>query len=134
MDLVVSANNNEEVMVFPFVPPGTEFEDPWEYEEFKGIKGTLQLIGESGLRVVEISAFWPVNKNYAFVHPKSERDGNKYVEFFKKWQKKKVPIRLVMYSGRKEIINMACTFNLKWSYDKVGDISYSMIFKEYWFV
>ena len=38
MDLVVSANNNEEVMVFPFVPPGTEFEDPWEYEEFKGIK------------------------------------------------------------------------------------------------
>ena len=37
MDLVVSANNNEEVMVFPFVPPGTEFEDPWEYEEFKGI-------------------------------------------------------------------------------------------------
>lgn len=44
MDLVVSANNNEEVMVFPFVPPGTEFEDPWEYEEFKGIKGTLQLM------------------------------------------------------------------------------------------
>lgn len=134
MDIVVSANNNEEILIFPFAPLGIEFDNPWEYEEFNGIKGTMQLIGEKGLRSVEISSFWPVNKSYSFVHPKAEKDGNKYVGFFKKWQVKKVPIRLVITASRKEIINMACTWELKWSYDKVGDINYSLSFKEYIFV
>lgn len=134
MDIVVSANNNEEILIFPFAPIGIEFDIPWNYEEFESIKGTIQLIGEKGLRNVEINSFWPVNKEYRFVNPKSEADGHRYIDFFEKWKAQKMPIRLVITQGSREIINMACTTDLKWYYDKVGDINYTLILKEYIFV
>ena len=75
MDIIFSANNNEEVMIFPVVPPDFEITDEQNNEDFDGISGKMKLIGEKGLKKLTISSFFPVNKEYTFVKAGSERDG-----------------------------------------------------------
>ena len=135
MDIIFSANNSEEVMIFPIVPVDVEISEEQNNEDFDAVSGTMKLIGEMGLRKLSISSLWPVNKSYAFVKAGSEKDGRKYVEFFQKWRKKKVPLRVVLLSGdRKSILNMACVVNsLTYAFDKVGDIQYSLEVEEYRF-
>ena len=135
MDIIFSANNNEEVMIFPFVPPDFEITDEQNNEDFDGISGKMKLIGEKGLKKLTISSFFPVNKEYTFVKAGSERDGRKYIEFFDKWRNQKVPFRVVITSkdGRC-ILNMACVVNsITYHYDKVGDIQYTLDIEEYRF-
>lgn len=135
MDIIFSANNNEEIMIFPIVPPGIEITEEQNNEDFDALTGTMKLIGEMGLRKLSISSFWPVNKNYPFVKTGSLDDGNKYVEFFQKWRKKKVPVRVIMTAkSGYAVLNMACVVNsFTYSYDKVGDIQYSLDVEEYRF-
>lgn len=135
MDIIVSANNSEEVMIFPVVPTDFEITSEQSNEDFDGISGTMKLIGEMGLRRLSLSSFWPVNKSYSFVRPGSVKDGRKYVDFFEKWRKKKLPMRVVLTAKNGRcILNMACVVNsLVYHYDKVGDIQYSLDMEEYRF-
>lgn len=135
MDIIFSANNNEEIMVFPVVPPDTGPEIPQENEDFNGMNGKLKLIGNMGLRTLQISSFWPVGKNYSFVRPGAEADGWRYVKFFEKWREKKVPVRVIITTDNGATrLNMACVVNrLKWSVDRVGDIVYLLEVEEYRF-
>lgn len=135
MDIIFSANNNEEIMVFPVVPPDTGPEIPQENEDFNGMNGKLKLIGNMGLRTLQISSFWPVRKNYSFVRPGAEEDGWRYVKFFEKWREKKVPVRVIITTDNGATrLNMACVVNrLKWSVDRVGDIVYLLEVEEYRF-
>lgn len=135
MDIIFSANNNEEIMIFPVVPVDVEITDVQNNEDFNSISGTMKLIGEMGLRKLNISSLWPVNKNYSFVKAGSEKDGRKYIKFFEKWRGKKVPLRVILISSdRKKILNMACVINsLTYVFDKVGDIQYSLEVEEYRF-
>ena len=41
MDIIFSANNNEEIMVFPVVPPDTGPAVPQEHEDFEAITGKM---------------------------------------------------------------------------------------------
>lgn len=136
MDIVFSANNNEQVMVLPVVPPGLEFDEPQENEEFKHLTGSLNILGNMGLKTVGISSFFPVNKNYSFMKNGAEKDGWKYVEFFRKYRQKKLPFRVVITSkdGR-ELLNMPCSVDsFSYNVDKVGDIQYQLGIKEYPFM
>ena len=135
MDIIVSANNNEDVLVFPIVPPGVGPEIPQENEDFNSVKGKLKLIGKMGTRTLIIESFWPVDKNYRFVRPGSEPDGWQYVTFFEKWREKQVPIRIILVTDDGAArLNMACVVNdLKWTLDKVGDIQYRLDIEEYIF-
>lgn len=135
MDIVFSVNNNEEIMIFPVVPPNVEIGENQNNEDFESVSGAMKLIGELGLRTLSISSFWPVNKNYSFVKAGSIADGRKYVEFFQKWRKEKVPFRVILTDkDGKCVLNMACLIN-SFSYysDKVGDIQYSLDVEEYRF-
>lgn len=135
MDIIFSANNNEEVMVFPIVPPDIGTEIPQENENFESTTGKMKLIGNVGLKTLQIESFWPVNKNYPWVRSGAESNGWSYVEFFEKWRSKKVPLRVIITTTNGATrLNMACLVNdFKWAVDKTGDIQYRLDVEEYRF-
>lgn len=134
MDIIFSANNNEEVLTFPVVPQ-VEISTSQENEDFDALSGRIKIIGNMGLRTLSIESFWPVDKNYSFVKKGSEKNGWRYVEFFEKWRAKKVPMRIIIVDGDKKLLNMACLVNgFIYSVDQVGDIAYSLEIEEYVFV
>jgi hypothetical protein len=134
MDIVFGANNFEETVRLPVLPSSLSIEDPWNNEEFETIgQGTLKLIGLKGLRTVDIESFFPMNE-YPFV--KEKRDGWEYVNFFKKWRGRRVPIRIVItLDNGQEFLNMACTVDsFTYGIDRAGDIPYSLNLSEFVFV
>jgi len=136
MDIIFSANNNEEIKVLPVVPNNIEIAQAQNNEEFETLNnGTLNLIGDMGLQSLSISSIF-LNKEYSFAKKNSSSDGWSYVEFFKKWRNKRVPIRVVMTTSEgKEILNIPCTIdNFTYSEARNGDIKYSLEIKEYKFV
>lgn len=137
MDIVISVNNNEEVMILPIVPPDIEIDKPWENSEKDSLKyGKIKLIGLPGLTSFSIESFFPVNKNYNFQKNGSEKDGRKYLVFFEKWRAKRVPFRVVITDKQKsELLNLPMAIDgFKYSFDKVGDVKYSLSFQEYKFI
>lgn len=136
MDIIVSANNNETVLTIPVIPEKMpEMVQPYKNSTFDAVNQEINLIGTKGLRTVTLQSFFPVNKNYPFQRPGSEKDGWKYVAFFNKYADLRVPIRMVWLDGFDEISNMAytvesCTFQI----NKVKDIDYTIELKEYRFV
>lgn len=136
MDIVFSANNNQEVMVLPIVPNDIEIQEPQDNEEFKTINnGTLNLIGNMGLKSLPIESFFPTYE-YPWIKKGSSSDGWEYVSFFKKWRNARVPIRIVITGKEgKEILNMPCTIdNFTYLEKRNGDIVYTLEVKEYRFV
>lgn len=137
MNLVVSANNNEEIFVLPIVPPGIELANPNKNEEFETINnGVLNLIGDEGLRTLSISSNFLLFET-SWKKKGSTADGWKYVEFFNKWKKARVPIRIIATSNSgKEIFNIAATIeNFNYNLNKPENlINYTLDLKEYRFV
>lgn len=131
----MSYNNNEEIKTFPVVPNDIEIERPQNNEEFETINsGTINLIGDAGLRTLEINSIFP-NQAYTWLKRGSSSDGWSYVDFLEKIQDKKIPCRIVMgkHDGS-EWINMACSIE-KFTHGIMlnGDIRYSLELKEYTF-
>lgn len=136
MDIIISANNNETVLTIPVLPGKMpEISQTYNNSTFEAMNQDINLIGTKGLRTVTLQSFFPVNKNYRFQRPGSEKDGWKYVEFFNKYADLKVPIRMVWLDGIKEISNMAYTIeSFTFQINKVKDIDYTVELKEYRFV
>lgn len=134
-DIIFSANNNEEVMILPAVPE-VEVDKPQNNEKFETINnGTLNLIGDEGLRTFSITSILPSQK-YHWLRPGSVAEPFKYVDFFNKWRDKKVPIRIVTSRmDGTEWFNMPCLVdNFKFRLRKNGDIAYSLEISEYPFI
>ena len=134
-NIVFSANNREEVMILPVVPE-IEMDKPQSNERFETINnGTLNLIGDEGLRTFSITSIFPSQK-YPWLKPGSVAEPFKYVDFFNRWRAKKVPLRIVTSrpDGR-EWFNMACLIdNFTFKLRKNGDIAYTLDVSEYPFV
>jgi hypothetical protein len=138
LNIVFSANNLEEILTLPIIP--SEFVIPEiinkneEFEIIGGVDGVgaLNLIGLGGLRTLSIASFFP-NKYYSFA--KVQVDGYKCVNFFKKWSKKRVPIRIIVTdTNGKKMLNMACTIESFISgVDYAGDFPYTLELKEFVF-
>ena len=138
MDIILSANNNETVLVLPVIPDKMpELIQPFNNTTFDAVNQEINLIiGTKGLRTVTLQSFFPINKNYPFQRPGSgEKDGWKYVAFFNKYGYLKVPIRMIFLNGMEEISNMAYTIeSYSFQINKVKDIEYTIELKEYRFV
>ncbi|MGD6845229.1 hypothetical protein ACQCVH_22255 [Bacillus infantis] len=133
MDIVFSANNREEILKLPIVPPDLTWDSPQTNETFDTIQqGELNLIGLKGLVSFSISSFFPM-KRYPFA--KSAVLGNQAVTFFEKWRKKRVPIRVVITNKKgQELLNLAITIdNFTHGFDQAGDIQFTLDIKEYRF-
>ncbi|WP_027399085.1 hypothetical protein [Anaerovorax odorimutans] len=135
MEIIFSANNNEEFKVLPIVPNDIEIAQAQSNTEFTTVNaGTLNLIGDLGLRSLSIASIFPTHK-YNFLKKGSSSDGWSYVDFFSKWRDKRVPIRLVITDNGKEILNIPCTVdNFTYTVRENNDIGYSLEIKEYRFV
>ncbi|NMM52156.1 hypothetical protein [Paenibacillus aquistagni] len=134
MDIVFSANNMQETLTLPIIPPDFQFSIPRKNEEFETIgQGTLNLIGLRGLKTLSISSFFPL-KTYRFA--KHKKDGWSCVRFFNKWANKRLPIRIIVTDNKSnEIVNMACTVeSFTYGLDRAGDIAYTLDLKEFVFV
>ena len=136
MDIVVSANNNQEILIFPVVPKGEiEISNPQENQQISTINaGALNLIGPMGLRKFSIASIFPVN-DYPWVK-RGSKNGWEYVDFFDRWRKARVPIRIVVSKkDGSEFLNMPCSIdNFTYSEMKSGDIKYTLELTEFPFV
>lgn len=136
MNIVLSANNKEEVKELPMLPPSINIDETMKNEIFETINGEeIILIGPTGLRSLSIESIFP-NRRYPWMKEEMSEDGWSYVNFIKKWKNKKMPIRLVITSkNQDEILNMAVAIDsFSYAIDPVGDISYSLGLIEYKFI
>lgn len=134
-NIIFSANNNEEVMILPVVPE-IEVNKPQNNVQFETINnGTLNLIGEEGLRTFSITSIFP-SQEYPWLRPGSVADPFKYIEFFNKWRGKKVPFRIITSRpDGTEWFNMAVLVDkFNFSVRRNGDIAYSLEVSEYPFI
>ena len=131
MNIVVSMDNNKEILVFPVVPREVPLKNPSKNEEFETDNGTLNLLGKRGLRTFNISSFFPKNKE-TWSKPGSEV-GQKYIDFFNKSQDKNIPVRVVvsLADGTEWLNILSSVENFDYHYDKAENIRYSLDFKEY---
>ena len=60
--LIVSFNNNEEVMVWPSLPPDFGPEQEQRNGTYEGISGDFNTLGPMGLWTIPLSGFFPVGR------------------------------------------------------------------------
>ena len=135
--IYLSINNNEEVILLPVTPEKYGLKESWNNQEVVGIYQALNIRKNKGLSTIAISSFFPT-KDYPFLLNRTMW-GMDYVEKIRKWQKRMVPIRIVITSDNKSMntlsINMAVTIDdLETETGKDGDIYYTLNLKEFVFV
>lgn len=133
--IYTSANNGEEVLVFPVVPKNLpEIVQEYGHEEFETNDNVLTLIGKRKRRTMSLSFLLPVNKSYKFINTQASSNGRDYIDFWEKWSDNRVPMRLIITEGLNEVLNIAYTIDsLKWYYDKKKDIVANVDITEYIF-
>lgn len=134
--IIISANNNEEVLIFPIEPNNIPIVSEKTHTIFQTFQsGDITLINKnSGLKIVTIDSLFPDFKNkYTFQEPGSE-DAQRYLDFFEKWVD--IPIRIyISDKQKKEVINMPCVVtSFTHSRDKANDVVYSLVLQEFKFV
>lgn len=134
--LIVSINNNEEVMVWPSVPTDFGPEVTQRNGTYEGLSGDFNTLGPMGLWSIPVSGFFPVGRRYAFMPSEAETDGWKYVDFIQRGQVRRVPFRITLLDGSgRSRLNAACTIDdFQWKVKRNGDIAYSLTFREYKFI
>lgn len=134
--LIVSFNNNEEVMVWPAIPPDFGPEQAQRNGTYEGISGDFNTLGPPGLWSIPLSGFFPVGRRYVFMPPEAETDGWRYVEFIKRGRERRIPFRITLLDSSGQCrLNAACSIDdFQWKVKRNGDIAYSLTFREYRFL
>lgn len=135
--VIISYNNNEEVMVLPHVPPDFPLPEPEQHNEtYTGLSKDYRRIGTLGLRQYSWDSFFPVGHRYAFMPPEASENGWDYVAFFQRGRERKVPFRMIVLDS-----SGVCRLNTPITVDafeptvrRNGDIAYSISCTEYRFV
>lgn len=136
MDVILSYNNNEVVMVFPVVPnDGIEINSPQSNGNFESTQGTMNTIGTMGLKTVSIHSIFPT-RDYPWLRPNAMSDGWQYVNLIESGRRRYIPFRVILLNNDgSTILNMPCTVDsFTYSRDKVGDIAYTLDLREYRFM
>ncbi len=134
MHIVFSANNRQETMVLPFPPASVGVESTQENEDFSGLSGPLKLIGNMALRTISLQSFFPIGFRPSGMNPYASTDGWAYVDFLERWRSRKVPLRLVITTDDREMVNMACVIDTFLYEKKINRIEYTLDITEYKFV
>ena len=134
---IVSYNNNEEVMVLPYVPPDFPLPEPEQHNEtYEGLSCDYRRIGTLGLRPYSWKGIFPVGHRYAFMPPEASENGWDYVAFFQRGRERKIPFRLIVLdsSGTPRLNTPITVDSLEISVRRNGDLDYSISCTEYRFV
>ena len=135
--VIISFNNNEEVMVLPHVPVDFPVNEPEQHNEaYVGLSYDYRRIGTLGARALSWSSFFPVGHRYAFMPPEASENGWDYVGFFQRGRERKIPFRLIVLdSSGAPRLNIPITVDtLDLSVKRNGDIAYTISCTEYRFV
>ena len=134
MDIVFSINNNAEIMVLP-VAPEWEISEDQANETYNGLSFNIRMIGNPGLRTLEISSFFP-SKKYPFVNPYADINPQAYIDFFRRIKTEHIPARIVITDKQSvERLNMAVSIdNVVYKYRTNGDADFSVSMTEYIFL
>ena len=134
MDIVFSINNNAEIMVLP-VAPEWEISEDQENETYNGLSFNIRMRGNTGLRTLEISSFFP-SKKYPFVNPYADVNPQAYIDFFRRIKTERIPARIVITDKQSvERLNMAVSIdNFVYKYRTNGDADFSVSMTEYIFL
>lgn len=134
MDIVFSINNSAEIMVLPVSPEWEIVEDQGN-ETYNGLSFNIRMIGNPGLRTMELSSFLP-SKRYPFVNPYADINPQAYIDFFRRIKSDKIPARIVITDRQSvERLNMAVSIdNFTYQYRANGDADFSLSMTEYIFL
>ena len=134
MDIVFSINNNAEIMVLP-VAPEWEISEDQANETNNCLSFNIRMIGNPGLRTLEISSFFP-SKKYPFVNPYADINPQAYIDFFRRIKTEHIPARIVITDKQSvERLNMAVSIdNFVYKYRTNGDADFSVSMTEYIFL
>ena len=89
MDIIFSANNNEEIKIIPVIPQDLpQVDKSYSSSSINTLYGELNLIGVKGLRSLTLESFFP-SRRYPFMRPGSTTDYSSYIRFFEKWADEK---------------------------------------------
>lgn len=134
MDIVFSINNNAEIMVLP-IAPEWEISEDQANETYNGLSFNIRMIGNPGLRTLEISSFFP-SKKYPFVNPYADINPQAYIDFFRRIKTGRIPARIVITDKQSvERLNMAVSIdNFVYKYRTNGDADFSVSMTEYIFL
>lgn len=134
MNIVFSINNNAEIMVLP-VAPEWEISEDQANETYNGLSFNIRMIGNPGLRTLEISSFFP-SKKYPFVNPYADVNPQAYIDFFRRIKTERIPARIVITDKQSvERLNMAVSIdNFVYKYRTNGDADFSVSMTEYIFL
>ena len=134
MDIVFSINNNAEIMVLP-VAPEWEIAEDQSNETYNGLSFNIRMIGNAGLRTMEIASFFP-SKRYPFVNPYADINPQAYIDFFRRVKSERIPARIVITDKQSvERRNMAVSIdNFTYKYRANGDANFSLSMTEYIFL
>lgn len=134
---ILSINNNEEYVVFPFLPPDIGPQIPQNNDTYSGLSRDYNTIGTMGLWTMSWSAFFPVGAvRRSYADPDSLTDGWQYVSFLDRNRPRLLPFRFILIdSGAVTRINSPVTVDdFSWSVKRNGDIGYSLTLREYPFM
>lgn len=139
MDLAkiyLSFNNQAEAFEFPVLPEEVEIKESGNNKShiLQNI-GEITVINTIKAPTLKLESFFPINSG-PYVTSKYLLKPNEYIEKIKRWRDTGKPVRLVI-TGTSVDLSWACTiedFSYKEKAGAVGDIEYTISFKEYrWF-
>lgn len=131
--ITISYNNLEELIELPVNPEKIEIQERSNNKNhiLQNI-GEITIINKIKAPILKIESYFPVNRD-PYITSKRLLRPMEYIEMLQKWRDNNKPLRLVIAS---DVFSLSwpCTIeNLTYSesWGAVGDISYSIEFKEY---
>lgn len=128
-DIYLSSTDRGRVYKLPFLPEAmpeiTRAANNQEFETYSD--GTYNILSAPGLREFSLEGLLP-GKRYSFA--KSAVMGRTVIGLMDEAMTRKKPLRLII-SGGQQMNCLVSVESLTWNEDQVGDIAYSVTFKEY---
>ena len=134
---ILSINNREEWIVFPFLPPDIGPQQEQNNDTYNGLSKDYNTIGTMGLWQMSWSSFFPVGtQRRSYADADSLPNGWDYISFFDRNRPRLLPFRFILIdSGGVTRINSPVTVdNFSWQVQRNGDIAYSITLREYRFI
>lgn len=132
----LSFNNGEESFQLPVNPSQISISSPFGYTDIDvSSLGEFSIPGESKLKEITFESFFPRDYNPIYCDTQDLLSPWEYVETLERWRESRKPMRLIVTGTP---INYSVTLR-DFTYDaekaaNIGDIYYSLTFKEYKFV
>ncbi len=135
MNIIISANNNEEIIIMPVESfDDIEISQAQDNEEFDTLHEKQKLIGNLGLRSFSINSLLP-SRQYPWMKKGSIANPVFYIDWIEKKRLEKIPLRIIITKDDgSEWLNMAFVIdNFTHTLLKNGDVNYVLDISEYGF-